>query len=123
MVVGRGSKIDTLNTTIGYKSMIGTTTKSDTKLWHTRLGHMGEKGMKILASRGKLLKLKSIDMEFYESCVFWKHNKVSFTKIKMVLKDKKLELVQTHVWGRSPINSLGGSRYFVTFIDDFSWKV
>lgn len=82
------------------------------------LGHMSEKGMKILASRGKLSGLKSIDMYLCESCVFGKQKKVSFTKINKSLKDEKLNLVHTDVWGPSPINSLCGSQYFVTFIDD-----
>ena len=34
---------------------------TDTSLWHRRLGHMSEKWMKILLSKGKLLELKSID--------------------------------------------------------------
>ena len=32
-------------------------------------------------------------------------------------------MVHTDVWGRSPVSSLGGSRFYVTFIDDFSRKV
>ena len=32
-------------------------------------------------------------------------------------------MVHTDVWGPSPISSLGGSRFYVTFIDDFSRKV
>jgi transposase InsO family protein len=34
-----------------------------------------------------------------------------------------LELLHTDLWGPSPIASLGGSRYYVTFIDDSSRKV
>ena len=35
----------------------------------------------------------------------------------------RLEMVHTDVWGPSPVSSLGGSRFYVTFIDDFSRKV
>jgi hypothetical protein len=31
-------------------------------------------------------------------------------------------MVHTDLWGPSPVASLGGSRYYVTFIDDFSRK-
>ncbi|RVW41165.1 Retrovirus-related Pol polyprotein from transposon TNT 1-94 [Vitis vinifera] len=36
--------------------------------------------------------------------------------------EEKLELVHTDLWGPSPVASLGGSRYYITFIDDSSRK-
>ena len=47
---------------------------------------------------------------------------VSFSKDGREPKAAKLELVHTDVWGPSPVTSLGGSRYYVTFIDDSSRK-
>ena len=41
-------------------------------LWHNRLRHMSEKGMKILNSNGSLLNLKYIDIGFYEDCMYGK---------------------------------------------------
>ena len=32
-------------------------------------------------------------------------------------------MVHTDVWGPFPVSSLGGSRFYVTLIDDFSRKV
>ena len=34
-----------------------------------------------------------------------------------------LDYIHSDVWGQSPTVSLGGSSYFVTFIDDYSRKV
>ena len=31
-----------------------------------------------------------------------------------------LDLIHTDVWGPSPVASIRGARYYVTFIDDFS---
>ena len=35
----------------------------------------------------------------------------------------RLEMVHTYVWGPCAVSSLGESRFYVTFIDDFSRKV
>ena len=48
---------------------------------------------------------------------------MSFLKIGKTPKADKLELVHTDLWGPSPVASLGGSRYYITFIDDSSRKV
>ena len=37
---------------------------SDTKLWHNGLGHMSEKGMKLLHSKKFLLGLKYVNMDY-----------------------------------------------------------
>ena len=49
----------------------------DTTLWHKRLGHMSEKGMKVLHSKKVLLGLKCVNMDFCESCV-WKTKESKF---------------------------------------------
>ena len=79
--------------------------------------------MKILLLRGKLPKLKSIDFDMCESCILGKQKKMSFLKTGKTQKAKKLELVHTDLWGPSPVASLGGSRYYITFIDDSRRKV
>ena len=45
---------------------------SDTALWHNRLGHMSERGMKVLHSKKVLPSLKCVNMDFYESYVYRK---------------------------------------------------
>ena len=40
-------------------------------LWHSRLGHMSEKCMKLIHSKKVLPGLKCVNMNFYKSCV-WK---------------------------------------------------
>ena len=52
-----------------------------------------------------------------------KQKRVSFTKIPREPRKVQLEMVNTDVWGPSPVSSLGGSIFYVTFIDDFSRKV
>ena len=45
---------------------------TETSLWHRRLGHMSEKGMKMLLLKGKLPELKSINLDMCESFILGK---------------------------------------------------
>ncbi|KAL5769797.1 hypothetical protein ACOSP7_013951 [Xanthoceras sorbifolium] len=124
LVVARGKKCGTLYVTSNLENIVAVA-NSDGKsnLWHQRLGHMSEKGMKTLLSKGKLPDLKAVDVGLCEDCIFGKQKKVSFAKIGKIPKAEKLELVHTDVWGPSPVSSLSGSLYYVTFIDDSTRKV
>ena len=79
--------------------------------------------MKILLSKGKLLELKSIEFDMCESCILGKQKNASFLKSGWTPKVERLELVHTDLWGPSSVVFLGGSRYYITFIDDLSRKV
>ena len=123
-VLAHGKKTGTLYMISSLRDTIAIAEAStDTSLWYRRLGHMSEKEMKMLLSKGKLPKLKSIDFDICESCLLGKQNKVSFLKTDRTPNAKKLELVHTDLWGPSPVASLRGSRYYITFIYDSSRKV
>ena len=118
------NKIGTLYMTSSPRNTIAVADAStNTSLWHHRLGHMSEKGMKMLLSKGKPPELKSIDFDLCESCILGKQKNVSFLKTGRTPKAEKLELVHTDLWGLSLVASLGGSKYYITFIDDSSRKV
>ena len=123
-VLARGKKTSTLYMTSSPRDTIVVADAStDTSLWLCKLGRMSEKGMKMLLSRRKLLELKSIDFDMCESCILGKQKNVSFLETGRTPKAEKLELVHTDLWEPSPIASLRGSRYYITFIDDSSRKV
>ena len=84
---------------------------------------MSEKGMQILHSRKLLLDLKQVSLEFCENCVYGKQKRVIFLSVGKQKKSKKLDLVDTDVWGPAPVQYLGGSHYYVTFIDDATRKI
>ncbi|GJY24182.1 putative RNA-directed DNA polymerase [Tanacetum coccineum] len=84
---------------------------------------MSEKGMKILASKGRIPDLQKAVVGFCEPCVLGKQKKVSFVKSGNTRKLQRLELVHTNVYDPTSVASIGGSRYYVTFIDDNSRKV
>eukprot|EP00253_Pinus_taeda_P007037 PITA_07037 len=101
---------------------LGASIEEDTTLRHHRLRHMSEKGMQILHSRNLLPGLKHVDLKFCENCVYGKHKRVRFLRVGKEKKSEKLELVHTDVWGPAQVLSLGGSHYYVTFIDDATRK-
>jgi len=73
--------------------------------------------------RGKLPGLKSVEVDFCESCILGKQKRVSFKKARRAPAKEKLELVHTDVWGPALLSLIGSKQYFVTFIDDHSRKV
>ncbi|GJU03714.1 retrovirus-related pol polyprotein from transposon TNT 1-94 [Tanacetum coccineum] len=90
--------------------------RGNTTLWQHRLGHMSEKGMKILALKGRILDLQKAIVGFCEPCVLGKQKKVSFVKSGNTRKLQRLELVHTDVYGPTSVASICRSRYYVTFI-------
>ncbi|GKB83145.1 hypothetical protein Tco_0950040 [Tanacetum coccineum] len=91
-------------------------------LWNQRLGHMSEKCMKILALKGRIPDLQNVVVGFCDLCVLRKQKKASFVKSKNTRKLQRLELVHTDVYGPTTVASIGGSCYYVTFMDNNSRK-
>ena len=125
LVIAKGQKRGTLymvevfdNEEANAVEEVGTST-----LWHQRLGHMSEKGMKMLVSKGRIPELKNVTIDFCEPCVLGKQKKVTFAKVGHPPKSGKLELIHSDVYGPTSVSSVGGSRYYVTFIDDCTRKV
>jgi hypothetical protein len=124
LVIEKGEKVGTLYLCIDNtdSSISLASTGVDTSLWNHSLGHMSEKGMHILHKRIFLLDLKRINSDFCEHCVYVKQKRVIFFRVKKEKKSEILELVHTNVWGPTHVSSLGGSHYYVTFIDDATRK-
>ncbi|KAJ4714843.1 Retrovirus-related Pol polyprotein from transposon TNT 1-94 [Melia azedarach] len=90
-----------------------------TKLWHMRLGHMSAREMQILSKWDLLCGHKVKDLEFCEHCIFGKLHRSKFPKAIHRTKGT-LDYIHSDCWGPSRVESLGGHRYFVSMIDDFS---
>jgi len=74
LIIAKGEKVGTLYLCNGISNYINALTSKgvDAALWHHRLRHMSEKGMKILHSRNLLLGLNDVDLDFYENCIYGK---------------------------------------------------
>ena len=94
--------------------------EESTMMWHLKLGYMSEQGLKILFERKLLLGLKSVSLPFCEHCVISKQHRLKFSR--SIARSKCiLHLIHSDVWESSDI-SMGGAKYMVTFIDDYSRK-
>lgn len=92
--------------------------EESTMMWHNKLGHISERGLKILSDRKLLPGLKSVNLPFCEHCVTSKQHRLAFGR--SVARSKHiLDLIHSDVWESSEL-SLGGARYLVSFIDDYS---
>ena len=119
LVIAKGDKVGTLylcNANVDFSIALAST-GVDTVMWHNRLGYMSYKRMLILHSKNLLPDLKQIDLDFCEHFVYGKQKRVKFLKVEKEEKSEKLELVHTDAWGSAQVYSLGGSHYYVTFID------
>ncbi|XP_020266354.1 uncharacterized protein LOC109841827 [Asparagus officinalis] len=98
MMIARGKKTGALYMTAGARYLISVIAYNETSnLWHRRLGHMSEKGMKIMHTKEKLPGLKSVEIDMCEDSILGKHKRVSFQKNSRTPKKEKLELVHSDV--------------------------
>uniref|UniRef100_A0A2N9JBN6 Uncharacterized protein n=1 Tax=Fagus sylvatica TaxID=28930 RepID=A0A2N9JBN6_FAGSY len=112
MVVARGRNIDTLFMTISpWERLAVANAGNDSSLWHYRLGHMSEKVMKVLSSKGKLPQLKSKFVPKSKKCTFIGYGSDEFgyrTSQKSNssrIKSKKSELVNLDEYLESDLQS------------------
>jgi hypothetical protein len=66
---------------------------------------------------------KGAELNFCEGCVQGGQHKETFSKEGRLHVEKLLELVHTNIWGPTKTSSFGGTRYFVSFIDDYLHKI
>ena len=94
-------------------------------LWHRRYGHLGYDTLKQLKKDDSINGLGGLDTSVQreapcEGCAFGKQHRNSFPKHSESRTKQPLELIHSDVCGPMSVDSVGGSRYFVTFIDDYS---
>ena len=115
-----------------YKLDIDSSTSPESKslmahsldIWHQRLAHIDpntiQKMSKNRTVNGLELKKDQGTPVPCTHCISGKGHRTPFPKQSNAKTSKLLELVHSDVKGPIETRSLGGSRYFITFIDDFS---
>jgi len=86
-------------------------------LWHSCLGHVSSSRLRFLASTEALGNLKTCDISDCSGCKLAKFSTLPFNR-SISVSSSPFDLIHSDVWGPSPVSTKGGSRYYVSFIDD-----
>ena len=97
---------------------------SNLELWHYRFGHLGMHNVNKLMNDDMVKGMDSVNDggkdSVCEGCVMGKQHRTEYPKRVAKRATEPFELVHSDVCGPLSVNSIGGSRFFVTFIDDYS---
>ena len=96
----------------------------DIQLWHSWFGHLGMENVPKLV-KGKMVDGMNCNQKaerntICEPCIMGRQHREPYPKGVSSCAIEVFEVVHSDVCGPMVVNSHGGSRYFVTFIDDFS---
>jgi len=106
----------TIHQNVGIKH--SSLNKSSAYLWHKCLGHVSKERLKRLVKNEILPNLNFIDLDICLDCI--KGKKVKHTKKGATRSTYLLEIIHTDICRPFDVPSLGGEKYFITFIGDFS---
>lgn len=94
------------------------------RLWHLRFGHLNFKDLSQLSQKSMVSGLPKEEnpKTVCKECVQCKQTKSSFQKCLPQKSVEKLRVVYLDVCGPIQVKTLGDSRYFVLFIDEWTMK-
>ena len=123
IVIMKGTKLNGLyvlnrQTIIGEAS-VTENSEDKARLGHLRLGHMSERELKELQKKEVFGSDKLNSLGFCEDCALGKASRLKFEYAVHFTKEM-LAYIRSDLWGPAHVNSLGGCRSFLSFIDDYS---
>lgn len=86
-------------------------------LWHSRLGHLSGSRLRSMCTSDVLGDLPPDDISDCSGCKLGKFSALPFI-LSTSTSSAPFDLVHSDVWGPAPIPTKGGSRYYVSLIDD-----
>jgi hypothetical protein len=116
--VGRLFELTSLHFPSSSVSTLVIAASASIELWHSRLGHVSLPRIQTLVSKG-LLGLVSSSPFDCMPCQLGKQPTLPFNNSESIAS-ATFDLIHSDVWEPSPVPTVGGSRYFVIFVDDFS---
>ena len=123
VTIGRllDDKLYRLNT--AESANLVSSTKPDLNLWHCRFGHLNVNYIDCLAKKGLVNGLEYSNGNFdknCDGCALGKMCRNTFPKKSQTKTSRPLELIHSDVCGPMNVDSIGGSKYMLTFTDDFT---
>jgi hypothetical protein len=86
-------------------------------LWHYRLGHPSHSRIKLIQTI--IPSISCIQESICPICPLSKQRKLPFP-VSISFSTSVFELLHCDVWGPMAINSINGSKYFLTIVDDYT---
>lgn len=96
--------------------------KVDPDTWHFRLGHVSLDGVNRLIKDGVIEADSKMVSRSCEVCVLGKSKKLTYPSGKHTSKSA-LDYAHSDIWGPAQTTSVGGCRYFLSIVDDYSRKI
>ena len=112
--VGRLFHIDWLHASSHYSF----STAASLKLWHLRLGHVSSSYLNKLVSDGQLGFVSKTELNCLE-CKLGKFCALPFPTSNST-SHAPFDLIHSDIWGPSRVSTMGGSIYYIIFVDDYS---
>lgn len=92
------------------------------EVWHRRLGHLNYKTLSSMENLvNGLPKLKQYHSGACKGCALGKNTKGTFQN-SVSRTNEVLELIHSDLCGPMSVSSIGGCKYYIIFVDDFSRK-
>ena len=92
-------------------------------LWHQRMGHASYKHLSIVSKHESFLgipKLSRVSNVVCGPCQLGKHTKAKHSSTQTFATSRPLKLLHLDLMGPTRIESLGGKRYIIVVVDDFT---
>ena len=111
-----------LKLSIVDQCLIATGDTTEDWLWHSRFGHLSFHTLKEMSNKRLVEGLPPINTpsKLCRNCISGKHHRTPFPKLSTFRATEPLELIHVDICGPITPPTLGGSRYFLLIIDDYS---
>ena len=92
-------------------------------LWHQRLGYASHKQLEKISKSDAIIglpKFEKIEKCICGSCQIGKQVKSKYPSVTKVQTSRPLELLHIDLMGLARVQSLGGKKYILVIVDDFT---